>query len=178
MKLNLSFSVLLLSVLFIFSSCKKEEEAEAEVATSVAPKQIIVPNVQPIPDQNYNQQQAVTVPQNQTVITPQSVPTQVATKPGMNPAHGQPGHRCDIAVGAPLNSPVKAQPKPAGGGATITNSIPVTTSVTTPNQSTPAILTTDTPAATPAGMNPPHGQPGHVCGTPVGSALPKATESK
>lgn len=25
----------------------------------------------------------------------------------LNPAHGQPGHRCDIAVGAPLNSPKK-----------------------------------------------------------------------
>jgi len=24
--------------------------------------------------------------------------------PGMNPPHGEPGHRCDIAVGAPLNS--------------------------------------------------------------------------
>ncbi len=24
------------------------------------------------------------------------------TAPGMNPPHGQPGHRCDIAVGAPL----------------------------------------------------------------------------
>ena len=24
---------------------------------------------------------------------------------GMNPPHGQPGHRCDIPVGAPLNSP-------------------------------------------------------------------------
>jgi hypothetical protein len=27
---------------------------------------------------------------------------------GMNPQHGQAGHRCDIAVGAPLNSPVAA----------------------------------------------------------------------
>ena len=27
---------------------------------------------------------------------------------GLNPAHGQPGHRCDIAVGQPLSSaPVK-----------------------------------------------------------------------
>ncbi|MEL4309079.1 hypothetical protein [Joostella sp. CR20] len=25
---------------------------------------------------------------------------------GLNPAHGQPGHRCDIAVGAPLNAPL------------------------------------------------------------------------
>ncbi|QLE00261.1 hypothetical protein HX109_01275 [Galbibacter sp. BG1] len=29
-------------------------------------------------------------------------PTSVS---GVNPAHGQPGHRCDIAVGAPLNAP-------------------------------------------------------------------------
>ena len=28
---------------------------------------------------------------------------------GLNPPHGKPGHRCDIAVGAPLNSaPAKA----------------------------------------------------------------------
>jgi len=29
----------------------------------------------------------------------------------LNPAHGQPGHRCDIAVGAPLNSAPAAQPQ-------------------------------------------------------------------
>jgi len=33
-----------------------------------------------------------------------SNPSAVVTKPGMNPPHGQAGHRCDIAVGAPLNS--------------------------------------------------------------------------
>jgi hypothetical protein len=27
----------------------------------------------------------------------------------MNPQHGQAGHRCDIAVGAPLNSPAAPQ---------------------------------------------------------------------
>ena len=30
-----------------------------------------------------------------------------ATAEGMNPPHGQPGHRCDIAVGAPLDSKPK-----------------------------------------------------------------------
>ena len=35
--------------------------------------------------------------------TPQA--TQTQTAPGMNPPHGQPNHRCDIAVGAPLDSP-------------------------------------------------------------------------
>ena len=28
----------------------------------------------------------------------------------MNPQHGEPGHRCDISVGAPLNSPVTKPP--------------------------------------------------------------------
>jgi len=59
-----------------------------------------------------------TVPANITptitqpgITTTQSAPvlmnTQTAqqtTAPGMNPPHGQPNHRCDIAVGAPLNS--------------------------------------------------------------------------
>lgn len=33
-----------------------------------------------------------------------------ATAAGMNPPHGQPNHRCDISVGAPLDS--KPVPKP------------------------------------------------------------------
>jgi len=35
---------------------------------------------------------------------PTITPTAQATAPGMNPPHGQPGHRCDIPVGSPLNS--------------------------------------------------------------------------
>ncbi|WP_101447059.1 hypothetical protein [Pontibacter ramchanderi] len=68
----------------------------------------------------------------------------------LNPAHGQPGHRCDIEVGAPLDLP--AQPR----------------------------LTAPQPAFQPqvsgsvaAGTNPPHGQPGHDCAVPVGAPLPK-----
>ncbi|MES2410959.1 MAG: hypothetical protein V4535_05895, partial [Bacteroidota bacterium] len=55
---------------------------------------------------------------------------------------------------------------------TTTTPTPTSTSTTQPS-SAPAILSTDAPAATAPGMNPPHGQPGHVCGTPVGSPLPK-----
>ena len=75
----------------------------------------------------------------------------------MNPAHGQPGHRCDIAVGAPLNS------KPAGT---------VTTTSTNPAVSTNANINTQ-PAAQPVapGMNPAHGQPGHRCDISVGAPL-------
>ncbi|TFH65374.1 MAG: hypothetical protein E4G91_02715 [Candidatus Zixiibacteriota bacterium] len=83
--------------------------------------------------------------------------TESATTAGMNPPHGQPNHRCDIAVGAPLNSP------PAKGP---TQPITVQPNVTT---QTTAIPTTTTSTA--AGMNPPHGQPNHRCDIKVGEPL-------
>ena len=39
-----------------------------------------------------------------TPANPTTANTTTAVAPGMNPAHGQPGHRCDIPVGSPLNS--------------------------------------------------------------------------
>lgn len=68
----------------------------------------------------------------------------------LNPAHGQPNHRCDIPVGAPLDAP--AQP-----------SLNVQPTFTPP---TPAVQ-----GAVAAGTNPPHGQPGHDCAVPVGAPL-------
>ncbi len=90
-----------------------------------------------------------------------AVPAGTATGTGLNPPHGQPGHRCDIAVGAPLNSaPAKT-----------------TTSVSsTPATSTATIQPTITAPATKTapGMNPPHGQPGHRCDIAVGAPLNSA----
>lgn len=73
-------------------------------------------------------------------------PQQVqATGGGMNPPHGQPGHRCDIPVGKPLSTPVQST-----NSSGLLNSSPST------------------------GMkNPAHGQPGHRCDLPVGSPLPQ-----
>src|SRR5687767_6499994 len=34
-----------------------------------------------------------------------------ANSAGLNPAHGEPGHRCDIAVGSPLNGKPANQPE-------------------------------------------------------------------
>lgn len=71
----------------------------------------------------------------------------------LNPAHGQPGHRCDLAVGAPLvNS--DGTPVPAANPQNI-QSAPVST------------------APEPAGLkvNPAHGQPGHRCDIQVGAPL-------
>jgi uncharacterized protein YvpB len=63
----------------------------------------------------------------------------------LNPEHGKPGHRCDIAVGAPLNS---AAPKP--------------------------ITEVASTAYAASGKNPAHGQPGHRCDIAVGAPLNSA----
>lgn len=174
MKSNILFTALLGTSL-LFVACKKEDEAE--VTTSDKPKEIVMPRVQAIPAQTYTQQPVPqpVAPQPQQAVAGQPVTasqTPVTTKPGMNPPHGQPGHRCDIAVGAPLNS--KPQ-QPKAGSATVQRGTPTFTTTTTSQPaatSTPAILDPNAPVTAP-GMNPPHGQPGHQCGIAVGAPLPK-----
>jgi hypothetical protein len=124
-------------------------------------------------------------PKNPTTITPVS-----ATAVGMNPPHGQPNHRCDIAVGAPLNSPVARQTTaPSTTPVNISANQPATT-VTAPGMNPPhgqpnhrcdiavgaplnskPAANTSTPVAVAPGMNPPHGQPGHRCEIAVGAPL-------
>lgn len=104
-----------------------------------------------------------------TQVTPQQL--QAKTAPGMNPPHGQPGHRCDIAVGAPLNSaPAKTVSQPATvkpGAATIQTIDPKTGKVGAAQP-----VKAKTPTA--PGMNPPHGEPGHRCDIAVGAPLNSA----
>ena len=70
----------------------------------------------------------------------------------VNPAHGLPGHRCDLPVGAPLDgSQPTAQPS--------TPAQPVSTSVS-------PIRVDQKPD-----KNPPHGEPYHDCSIPVGADL-------
>lgn len=68
----------------------------------------------------------------------------------VNPKHGLPGHRCDIPVGAPLNSTPNMKATPA----------PVSSSTVSP------VRIDQTPK-----VNPPHGEPGHDCTVPVGAKL-------
>jgi hypothetical protein len=76
----------------------------------------------------------------------------------VNPPHGQPGHRCDLAVGAPLPDAgaVTSQPAPANTGISVAEA---------------AQRLAATQPATPKGINPAHGQPGHRCDIPVGAPL-------
>lgn len=112
------------------------------------------------------------------VITTTAVAQPVKVGKGMNPSHGQPGHRCDIPVGAPLNSTV-AKPATTTTAAAQSGTVEKSFTVTPPaNNAVPALLSTETsdakPAATKDGTNPVHGQPGHRCDIAVGAPLPKS----
>ena len=87
----------------------------------------------------------------------QQAPPEVYKAAGLNPPHGQPGHDCAIAVGAPLNG------SPAS----------ITAPITAPTMNFPTATPSPSPASTSGGqrLNPPHGQPGHDCAVQVGAPL-------
>lgn len=100
-----------------------------------------------------------------TTTTPTAADTNAAVRPqqsaqttaALNPAHGLPGHRCDIAVGAPLNSPANANG-------------PAPVQIQTPASNAPVMQ--QAPVNTSGvKLNPPHGQPGHDCTIEVGKPL-------
>jgi hypothetical protein len=177
MKIKSLFGLFLIAL--VLFSCKKELEPQESSDA--------IPNVQPVteqlpmtttpqvvtqtstPQQTQMQTNAVAAQPNPAVT--QQIPAPTAK--GMNPAHGQPGHRCDIAVGAPLNSPPG---KKAAAPAAITQTT-VQPTMTVPAAqtaaSTTAVLKTDSEVVTAPGMNPPHGKEGHRCDVAVGAPLPK-----
>ncbi len=107
--------------------------------------------------QNPNNLSAPAINSSQPIQTTTTIEP-VTTGTGLNPEHGKPGHRCDIAVGAPLNSTVQQ---------------PAANTTTAINQTSPQIITTQPVAGKPvaAGMNPEHGKPGHRCDIAVGAPL-------
>ncbi|MCZ4242957.1 hypothetical protein [Pedobacter punctiformis] len=78
-----------------------------------------------------------------------------------NPAHGQPGHSCAVAVGAPLNRPAPAKPNlnQPQSPAPVSNPAPVAKSTLT--------------AVNAKGqkLNPKHGESGHRCDLAIGAPL-------
>jgi hypothetical protein len=96
----------------------------------------------------------------------QAATAKTVTPKGMNPPHGESGHRCDIAVGAPLNSKPATTAKVNPDQGSQKNA---------PQQPVPALLSTAAAGKeTPSGMNPEHGKEGHVCSIAVGAPLPKS----
>lgn len=171
--------ILFLATIALFS-CQKEtkpsEKISAKASDSVAAvaAKEYEANLRQMAGPAKNMQAPMTAnPTTNTAATP-------VTKPGMNPPHGQPGHRCDIAVGAPLNS------KPAATNTQAMKFTPPATTgqvqnITAPS-GTPALLqpNAEAPKAVPqktmdgwqGKANPAHGQEGHRCDVKVGDPLP------
>ena len=115
-------------------------------------------------DSGSDNKEQLLAPSVSPVTTDQTLPANndsgAAFKSGvaLNPQHGQPGHRCDIAVGAPLNA--------------IPSTTITTSSSSTPNTNTdaPKVVLPQVNTST-AGLNPKHGEPGHRCDIAVGAPL-------
>ena len=145
------------------TSCKKDLEPQESSVAASQPAAVANPAT-PLAATAAQPQQMQAQPQ-QMQVQPQQMQQVQATAPGMNPPHGQPGHRCDIAVGSPLSQPVKSA---------------TTSNITTSNGTSIQKITPGVPMAngaapstpkTAQGMNPPHGQPGHRCDIAVGTPL-------
>ncbi|HEY6505618.1 MAG TPA: hypothetical protein VIZ28_16700 [Chitinophagaceae bacterium] len=153
---NITLFAILLAI-FAATGCLNDSNTKIERAEPVP--QIAVPPASSNPNTGIT---PVTQPVPAT-ITPVAAPVTTATPAStakLNPAHGQPGHRCDISVGAPLDSkPGQAIAQPQA--------------TTTPaNIVTPTIAQPVTAPQTAApGLNPAHGQPGHRCDIAVGAPL-------
>lgn len=139
-----TLTILIASIALLYS-CDK---TKTKIAENEAPKGDSVAN---------------NITENTTIPAPAEVASSVTNvpvsgKPALNPAHGQPYHRCEIAVGAPIDS------APAQQNA--------------PQTQTPSILS---PTVAPApqaqslgpkpALNPAHGEPHHRCELAVGAPL-------
>ena len=182
-----SILLFLLGSSLFFISCKKTEEAPASTEQKTETTATETPAANDV---------------SNVTTTPAPATTQTATPAGqppkLNPPHGQPFHRCEIAVGAPLDGSTPAQgasPAPVQQNAPKSFFKTVQTeqqaNPTQPVAAAPAAAKQVTPtqqvkpAATPASTtanatgpkpknNPAHGQPHHRCDIKVGDPLPDA----
>lgn len=95
---------------------------------------------------------------------PAGLPAIPSGASSLNPAHGVAGHRCDLPVGAPLNS---------GSGTAAPVQNPPTINMN-PGSVQPAPASPNAapaPAASGLKINPAHGLPGHKCDIEVGAPL-------
>lgn len=144
-------------------------------APSESQSQIVVPPLTTIPEPVVSQP-AATIPPPPSFNTSGQFsnangPINTANAPRLNPPHGQPGHDCAIAVGAPLKSTKASAPIAAPAPTPVQAAVPVSS----PIESRPVAVPTAAPTTNlnaNVKINPAHGQPGHDCAVAVGAPLP------
>lgn len=153
-----SISVIL-TLAFLWTACDSDTPQQSSAPSEASPVAS--------PDANTALPQATTPLESETAGAPGVVqptapaPATTSSAAKINPPHGQPGHVCSVPVGSPLD------------GSAATTSNPTQPAAKPAIQPTPQPSATGSNTAAAPGTNPPHGQPGHVCGVPVGSPLPK-----
>lgn len=178
--------------MFVITSCNSAKNDSQQPTQSENQKQTMEQNnmVNTETEANLSEEterQEIEAPVSET--TEQAGTEQNNTEVMLNPPHGEPYHRCDIPVGAPLNS------QPANTARQTTNS-QVSTSTPQTSGSAPTLAnnptaptlenamrmnsgqtrtttqTTTNNTGTKPRLNPAHGQPWHRCDIAVGSPLP------
>lgn len=157
--------LLAISAAFTFAACK-DTKAEA-VTTDAATTENSVAH-----EDHTGHDHATDTP-----ATSNQVASSNSQEVKLNPPHGEPGHRCEIPVGAPLDGSaapaqqqVQAQPTNSGQGFLGSgNSQPPSTPAEAMQRATPAQQTAPGMQGKP---NPAHGEPGHRCDVQVGQPLP------
>lgn len=156
--LPLSFFALTLN------SCNQEKELKLQKGTVIN---------QTVQETSNNTSMLQNLPSNEIaanpIFTTNQNPTTNNSDVALNPEHGQPGHRCEIPVGAPLNS----SPAPTNNAS---NNNPIQINPTSSPQA-PASTPINLSKTGSAGLNPEHGQPGHKCEIPVGAPLNSTPEN-
>jgi len=127
--------------------------------------------VQQIKNVEAGENDSLLLPADSAVAAPVKNDTTAASttgKPTLNPEHGQPYHRCDIPVGAPIDSaPQQASTMPAPQVVPAPQAGNFNTTPLAPGSAAPAPVAS---GAKPA-LNPPHGEPFHRCDLQVGAPL-------
>tara|TARA_A100001015_G_C15044852_1_gene742836 strand:+ start:5674 stop:6156 length:483 start_codon:yes stop_codon:yes gene_type:complete len=154
--------VMIFAVAAIATSCKNTKNTETQnsaAQTATAPE---------TKSQDDATSQSSAPEKNSATVTTSTD----GNRPALNPAHGEPYHRCDIQVGAPLDSPAPVQPaapQVIPQQASVSNNF--NTNPIAPSAApAPSVSSTSSLGPKPA-LNPPHGEPHHRCDLQVGAPL-------
>lgn len=144
-----------LAIIITITSCKNNDEEKSK-----ADPRTITPFTQQGATALQTETEQQPLAQNHNLFHENNAVGTPSIMAGLNPAHGQPNHRCDIAVGAPLNSPANG-----------TDTTPLPNQMQMQPKVQTVTQTAISKTVTPKGMNPPHGEKNHRCDIPVGAPL-------
>lgn len=166
MKSGITFISIL--ILFTIVSCSPAKNDSQQTPQ--------VPVLPPTQEQTNSVEAETPVTETPEAINP-ATSEENNTEVTINPPHGEPGHRCDIPVGAPLNSaprnttPPITTSQPSNSAPNLANN-PTAPTIENARRLNPSQSRNASSAQNSGRINPPHGQPGHRCDIPVGSPLP------